>query len=134
MISTYCFYTSKYYGDIIPEPAFEKFASMAEDDVHRFTFDRLKSCRSYGDNVKKAVCAVADINYQIEQTMKNTGSNADGTGKLIKSKSSGNESISYETGRNMITAVLTDVKAQERLKYNAVAKYLAGTGLMYAGV
>lgn len=134
MITTYEFYEGKYYGDIIPVSDFPKYESRAEDDIHRITFGRLKYSTEYGDDVQKAVCALAEVSYQIDQAVKNTGVNADGTGKLVKSKSSGNESISYDIGSNMITAVLTDLKAQERLKYDTAARYLSGTGLLYAGV
>lgn len=134
MITTYDFYKNRYYGDIIPETDFPKFESKAEDDIHRMTFNRLKGCRKYEDNLQKAACEIAEIQYRIDQAIKNTGSNSDGTGKVIKSKASGNESISYDIGNNMITAVLTDIKAQGRLKYDTLSKYLSGTGLLFAGI
>ena len=134
MITTYEFYAGKYYGDIIPDSSFDKYRSHAEDDINKLTFGRLKDLTEYTDKVQKAVCALAEVNYQLDMAMKSTGFNVDGTGKIVKSKSSGNESISFDTGNNMYTAALMDVKAQERIKYDTVSKYLSDTGLLYAGV
>ena len=134
MITSYEFYTSKYFGDIIPETAFNKYESRAEDDLNNLAFCRLKYLPEYTDEIQKAACALAELNYQIDVAMKATGLNEDGSGGMIKSKSSGGESISYDVGNNLIYVVLKDVKAQNKLKYNTAAKYLRGTGLLYAGV
>ena len=134
MITNYEFYTSKYFGDIIPDTAFDRFASRAEDDLHELTFDRLKDTTEYEDKVQKAVCELAEVLYQIDIAMKATMVHEDGNGGVIKSKSSGGESISYDVSSNLIYVVLKDEAAQKKLKYNTVAKYLRGTGLLYAGV
>lgn len=134
MITNYEFYTSKYFGDIIPDNSFDKFASKAEDDLHVLTFDRLKSVTECNEKVQKAVCELAEVLYQIDIAMKATMVHEDGNGGVIKSKSSGGESISYDVSNNLIYAVLKDEAAQKKLKYNTVAKYLRGTGLLYAGV
>lgn len=134
MITNYEFYTSKYFGNIIPDNSFDKFASKAEDDLHELTFDRLKSVTECNEKVQKAVCELAEVLYQIDIAMKATMVHEDGNGGVIKSKSSGGESISYDVSNNLIYAVLKDEAAQKKLKYNTVAKYLRGTGLLYAGV
>ena len=41
-MTTYDFYTGKYYGDIIPEIDFARYESRAVDDLNDFTFGRLK--------------------------------------------------------------------------------------------
>ena len=133
-MTTYEFYTSKYYGDIVPDSCFPKYESKAEDELHVMTFDRLQDKESYDDRVQKAVCALAELLYQIDTAINATGVNGDGTGKLIKSKSSGEESVTYDIGNNLIYSVLSDSNAQQQLKYNTVKKYLCGTGLLYAGV
>lgn len=134
MITTYDFYTTKYYGDIIPKEFFPKFESRAEDSLHMFTGGRLKEISEYDDDVQKAVCALADVEYQIDNAMKHSGVDENGNGKIVKSKSSGNESISYDVGSNMITVVLSDSKAQEKLRLDTVKKYLSETGLLYWGI
>ena len=134
MITSYEFYTSKYFGDIIPDTCFEKQESMAVDDLHELTFNRLKEQEEYAEQVQKAVCALAELNYQIQVATKATMVKENGSGGVIKSKSSGGESVSYDVSNNLIYSVLNDKKAQEKLKYNTVQKYLRGTGLLYAGV
>lgn len=134
MITTFSFYEGKYYGDIIPELNFYKYESKAEDDINRLTNGRLLDLSEYSDAIQKAVCELADVNYQLDMAMNCTGANSDGSGKLVKSKSSGNESISYDTGSNMYMEAAMDIRKQERIKYNVVSKHLSGTGLLYAGV
>nr|DAE13812.1 MAG TPA: Head Tail Connector Protein [Siphoviridae sp. ctLNL10] len=132
-MTTYDFYTGKYYGDIIPEVDFTRYESRAVDDLNDFTFGRLKGKAEYTDKEQKAVCALAEINYQISVAEKATGITASGGG-IIKSMSSGGESVSYDVGNNMIYSVLNSNREQSKLKYNAAARYLRGTGLLYAGV
>lgn len=134
MITNYEFYTQEYFGDIIPDNSFNKFAGRAEEDLHELTFNRLKDTSEYEKKVQKAVCELAEVLYQIDIAMKATMVHEDGNGGVIKSKSSGGESISYDVSNNLIYVVLKDEAAQKKLKYNTVAKYLRGTGLLYAGV
>lgn len=132
-MTTYDFYTGKYYGDIIPEVDFTRYESRAVDDLNDFTFGRLKGKAEYTDEEQKAVCALAEINYQISVAEKATGITASGGG-IIKSMSSGGESVSYDVGNNMIYSVLNSNREQSKLKYNVAARYLRGTGLLYVGV
>ena len=37
----YAFYTNEYYGDVVPETDFPKYADRASDRVDEITFDRL---------------------------------------------------------------------------------------------
>lgn len=134
MIITYAFYTDGYYGDIIPENLFEKYKSRAVDDISTMVSGHIWENEEYEEKKQKAVCALAELLYRIDGAEKQGGVNADGTGKVIKSRTSGNESISYDTGKNMVSAVITDVSACNRLKYETVRTYLSGTGLLYAGV
>ncbi|MBE5877696.1 MAG: hypothetical protein E7290_12515 [Lachnospiraceae bacterium] len=134
MITDYDFYTGKYFGDIIPETSLEKYLSRAEDSLQELTFGRLQDLTEFDENVQKAVCALAEVEYQIDMASKATMLRENGSGGMIKSKSSGGESISYDVGNNLIYSVLNDEKAQGKLKYNTARKYLRGSGLLYAGV
>lgn len=108
--SDYQFYKEKYYGDTVPESDFPKYADRASDRIDMITFDRLVNGFPEEERavtkVKKAVCAVADAIYQIDQiknaSMETVGTvvREDGTvtGKAVSSVSSGSESISYATG------------------------------------
>ena len=103
----YQFYTEKYYGDTVPESDFPKYAERASDRIDAITFDRLVNGFPEEERavtkVKKAVCAVAEVLYQIDQIKKSsmesvgTVTREDGTvvSKAVSSISSGSESISF---------------------------------------
>ena len=102
----YEFYKSKFYGDTVPESDFLKYAERASDRIDQYTFDRLVDGLPENERAKtkvqKAVCAVADEMYKVDQArnslMDNIGTiqREDGTviNKTVSSISSGNESIS----------------------------------------
>ena len=81
--------------------------------------------------LQKAACAIADLLYEIDKATK-TATATDETN--VKSRSSGGESITYGDNKTLVTAVLSDKRAQNRLIYDTAVEYLAGTGLLYAGV
>lgn len=153
----YEFYTSKFFGDTVPESEFPKYAERASDRIDQYTFDRLVD--GLPDNeraktkVQKAVCAVADAIYQIEQIKKasvdatGTIQREDGTvvNKTVSSISSGNESISYATGNNAMgnsiyAQASMDKKVENVLLLNIATEYLSGVTnndgvcLLYAGL
>lgn len=152
----YEFYKSKFYGDTVPESDFLKYAERASDRIDQYTFDRLLGGLPDNERVKtkvqKAVCAVADTMYQIDQIKKasmdtiGTIQKEDGTvvNKAVSSVSSGNESISYATGSNISSNVYTqasmDKKVENALLLNVATEYLAGATndkgicLLYAGL
>ena len=153
----YQFYISKYYGDTVPEPDFQKYADRASDRIDMITYDMLAD--GLPDNersqnkIKKAVCALADAIYQIDQIKKasmetdGTGVREDGivTGKAVSSVSSGSESISYVTGTtgsntDIYSQAAMDKKVENVLLRQIATDYLAGVVdkkgicLLYAGL
>ena len=152
----YEFYKNKFYGDTVPESDFLKYAERASDRIDQYTFDRLVDGLPDNERVKtkvqKAVCAVADTMYQIDQIKKasmdtiGTIQREDGTvvNKAVSSVSSGNESISYSTGSNISGNVYAqasmDKKVENALLLNVATEYLAGATndkgicLLYAGL
>lgn len=152
----YEFYTTKFFGDTVPEGDFPKYSERASDRIDQYTFDRLVD--GLPDNeraktkVQKAVCAVADAIYQIEQIKKasvdatGTIQREDGTvvNKTVSSISAGNESISYATGSNAMgnsvyAQAAMDKKVENVLLLNIATEYLSGVTnndgvcLLYAG-
>ena len=112
----YEFYTTSYFGSVVPEADFPRLAERASDFIDTMTFDRLvdglpKNERSQ-KRIKKAVCSLAELMYQIELAEKNAanaaasgtsttiGSGGSTTG-IVTSVSSGSESISYATPQQM---------------------------------
>ena len=108
----YEFYTTSYFGSVVPEADFPRLAERASDFVDTMTFDRLMDGLPVNERsqkrIKKAVCSLAELMYQIELAEKNaTNAAASGTSTtigsggsttgIVASVSSGSESISYAT-------------------------------------
>lgn len=151
------FYTAKYYGDAVPQESFQKYAERASDRIDQITFDRLVDGFPEDERAKtkvqKAVCAVADAIYQIDQIRKasmetvGTVKREDGTvtGRAVSSVSSGSESISYVTGTSgtnsdIYSQAAMDKKVENLLILQVATDYLAGVMdkkgicLLYAGL
>lgn len=107
----YEFYTTSYFGSVVPETDFPRLAERASDFVDTMTFDRLVDGLPTNERsqkrIKKAVCSLAELMYQIELAEKNAINQASAsvtdtnTGDkptgVVTSVSSGSESISYAT-------------------------------------
>lgn len=108
----YEFYTTSYFGSVVPETDFPRLAEKASDFIDTMTFNRLVDGLPENERsqkrIKKAVCSLAELMYQIELAEKNAtnaavsgtstaiGSGGSTTG-IVTSVSSGSESISYAT-------------------------------------
>lgn len=107
----YEFYTTSYFGSAVPETDFPRLAERASDFIDTMTFNRLVDGLPTNERsqkrVKKAVCSLAELMYQIELSEKNAINQASSnltdtnvgnisTG-VVTSVSSGSESISYAT-------------------------------------
>ena len=153
----YKFYKDKYYGDTVPNSDFPKYEDRASDCINMITFDRLVDGMPDDERsqikIKKAVCALADAIYQIDQIKKasmetvGTVAREDGTvtGKAVSSVSSGSESISYVTGTtgsnsDIYSQAAMDKKVENVLLRQITTDYLAGVVdkkgicLLYAGL
>lgn len=153
----YQFYKEKYYGDTVPKDAFPKYADWASDRIDIITFDRLVDGMPDDERsqtkIKKAVCALADAIYEIDQIKKafmetvGTVVREDGTvtGKAVSSVSSGAESISYVTGTtgsntDIYSQAAMDKKVENVLLQQIATDYLVGVVdkkgicLLYAGL
>lgn len=98
----YEFYKTSFFGATVPESDFMRFSERASDFIDMMTFDRLAdglpSDERHQKRIKKAVCTLADLMYQIDLAQKNAIAAASGTSTgVITSKSAGSESISYAT-------------------------------------
>ena len=107
----YEFYTTSYFGSVVPEAGFPRLAERASDFVDTMTFDRLVDGLPTNERsqkrIKKAVCSLAELMYQIELAEKNAINQAStnltdtNVGNIkagvVTSVSSGSESISYAT-------------------------------------
>lgn len=132
-LATYKFYKETYYGDTIEESAFPKWLSKATDKLMLLTYGNIteETRQEYDIRIQKSVCALMDLLFEIDKATKTATAKDDSN---VKSKSSGGESVTFGDGQTLVTKVLSDKKAQDRLAYDTVKEYLFGTGLLYAGV
>lgn len=132
-LTTYEFYKNTYYGEVIEESAFPKWLSRATDKLHYLTYGNIteEAYAEYDMQIQKASCALMDMMCQLDVAAKQATAKDETN---VKSKSSGSESITFGDKDTLVTKVLADKGAQDRLLQDVIAEYLADTGLMYAGV
>lgn len=159
----YDFYTESYYGNVVPEADFDRLAARASDFIDTLTFDNLvdglPADKRSQKRIKKAVCSLAELMYQIELAEKNainqasasaTGTNTgDKSTGIVTSVSSGSESISYATPQQIgasakewsaVYAAAGDVQKTNDLLLKTALPLLMGVRtddgipVLYAGV
>mgnify|MGYP004433580133 CR=1 FL=1 len=159
----YEFYTTSYFGSVVPETDFPRLAERASDFVDTMTFDRLVDGLPENERsqkrIKKAVCSLTELMYQIELAEKNAINQASAnvtdinagnisTG-IVTSVSSGSESISYATPQQIgasakewsaVYAAAGDVQKTNDLLLKTALPLLMGVRMddgipiLYAGV
>lgn len=145
----YKFYTES-FGNVVPEANFPRLAERASDFVDTMTFDRLVDGLPTNERsqkrIKKAVCSLTELMYQIELAEKNAtnaavsgtstaiGAGGSTTG-IVTSVSSGSESISYATPQqkasgakewSVVYAVAGDIQKTNNLLYKTALPLLMG--------
>ena len=127
MYADYEFYTNEYLGNKITAEDFPRLALRASDFLDFATgnkmIDNLPSDTASLNKIKKACCAVADE----MSDMSKAGSSAEATGTgggIIKSLSSGGESITYELTA-AAKAAAAGSEAVQRHLYGIAKSYLS---------
>lgn len=160
----YEFYKTSFFGNVVPESDFNRFSERASDFIDMLTFDRLVDGLPTNERsqkrIKKAVCSLAELMYQIELAEKNAinaaasgasttiGSGGSTTG-IVTSVSSGSESISYATPQQIgasakewsaVYAAAGDIQKTNDLLLKTALPLLMGVRtddgipILYAGV
>ena len=160
----YDFYTTSYFGSVVPETDFPRLAERASNFIDVMTFDRLVDGLPTNERsqkrIRKAVCSLAELMYQIELAEKNAanaaasgtsttiGTGGSATG-IVTSVSSGSESISYATPQQIgasakewsaVYAAAGDVQKTNDLLLKTALPLLMGVRtddgipVLYAGV
>lgn len=150
----YTFYTDRYFGNIIPEADFPRLSERASEEIDNLTNKRLRKWmpEDEGDaaDVQKAVCALAESLYYSE-TLVSAGmagiggiTLADGTiqGKVISSRSSGSESMSFSTGGVSASSLEgNEIQKMQERKMRKAKKLLfgiqyknCGYNLLFSGI
>lgn len=135
--TTYEFYTNE-YGGTIEEADFKRLLSKAEYRLNYITSDMINdehmSDKHYNKAVQMSECTILDILYNLDMAGNKSGISEDGKGKIIKSVSSGSESISYDTGNDIYSKMLGSLYEQNIYMRNEIKIYLADTGLLCCGM
>lgn len=144
----YKFYKTKYFGDVIDERQAEKWLSLASDELDALTFGRLinnfPNNEKHAEKVKKAVCAVAEALFRMDEQRQASLAQKGEDGKYhgaVTSISSGRESVSFATSNNTSAYALAVSSNNEQIKLlrGIAEKYISsipdstGVNLMYAG-
>lgn len=153
MYADYTYYTIEYGGKMSADD-FKRFGRRAERRIDSITGGKLQFAFPNKERaieaVKDCVCELADFLWQIDSynnaAMESVGTVAqsDGTvkGKVVKSITSGSESISYSADSSMSTAVMEaakDKKVADTMIYGIVQDNLGGVpdsngvNLLFAG-
>lgn len=121
--ATYDYYRQEYYGEAIPDKAFQKVIAKASRYIDQFTFGRITE-----ENVNKfsslsaCACDMAEVIYKMYGT--------DGISREKKSENTDGYSVSY------VTEGADGKIAEDTLKkklYAIAETYLMTTGLLYLG-
>lgn len=158
----YKFYTES-FGNVVPEADFPRLAERASDFIDTMTFDRLVDGLPNNERsqkrIKKAVCSLAELMYQVELAEKNATNQASAnltntnvgniSAGVVTSVSSGSESISYATPQQIgasakewsaVYAAVGDVQKTNDLLLKTALPFLMGVRtddgipVLYAGV
>ena len=157
----YKFYTES-FGNVVPEADFPRLAERASDFIDLITHGRLvnglPTNEYFQKRIKKAVCSLAEILYQIELAEKNAISQASAsatnigvggeTTGVVTSVDSGSESISFATPQQIgasakewsaVYAAAGDVQKTDILLQSKAKEFLTGVTtddgvyLLYSG-
>lgn len=145
------FYTSSYHGEKLTAENADRWLERASDELDAFTFGRLidafPEVEAHVVKVKKAVCAIADALFCIDEQKKAVSAHQADDGSYrgaVASITSGKESVSYAVGSSTsisaYAAAAASREAQTSLLSGIAATYLAripdanGVFLLYAGV
>ncbi len=109
----YEYYKESFYGSKIPENAFPRYEMRAEAFLHRITFGRVERLPEIPDEVKNAICAMAECSFREDK--KTPG---------VKSENIDGYSVSFGNS--------TEVSRNTEL-YGIAKTYLSTTGLLFRG-
>lgn len=128
MIADYQFYQDEYFGDILTQEEFDKYATRADSYLEQLTMGRYDD-PALPEEVIKAVkmaeCAIAEqCAMEAKQSLAIYESMGAGT---LASESVGAHSVSYRSGAEIKQASAAEIQA-------LVNRYLGMTGLLYRGI
>lgn len=121
MYATYQYYTDEYYGNVISNEDWNRYATRASDYINYITGGKAAVYDDVNNLLAKACCAVADqiaVSEAISSSMSVAG---------LASETVGSHSVTYRSE--------TEIQASMQAgMLNAAQTYLFQTGLLYRGV
>lgn len=146
----YQFYTESFFGSDLTSANAPRWLEMASDEIDALTFGRLTFAmpthEAHVAKVKKAVCAVAEALFHIDEQQRAAAAHKAEDGSYrgaVASISSGRESISFSmngAAASSVAAAAASEAERAKLIGSIVSRYLAnipdanGINLLYAGV
>lgn len=127
MYADYTYYTETFFGDLIEEEKFPKYATAASDFIDYYTMGKAANNADL-PQVKKCCCALAEQYAHIEAVKSAAAAKVSNEG-IIASESVGSHSRSFRSGADGTEAV----KAETTELANIARRYLMPTGLLYRG-
>ena len=121
MYADYNYYTTVFYGTILTQEQFPKYATAASDFIDYITYGKAAANADL-PAVKKCCCALADQYVAIQ----NAQARAAASSGEIQSESVGSHSRTFRSGAEIIQAAEAGLGAIAR-------RYLLPTGLLYRG-
>lgn len=119
----YEYYKTKYYGSLIPEEEFDRYAAQASRQIDLITAGRASAYKDTANMVKNAACNGAEILYRFDQEQKIANKNAGKSSETVQNYSVSyrdmSESLSYESVQKSVN--------------QALYSDLSVTGLLYRG-
>lgn len=127
MYANFDYYTEKFYGVMIPEDQYNRYAMEATDFIDYFTMGKAKNSAELPE-VMKCCCALAEQYMTIDATRRAASAKVTDEG-IIASESVGSHSRSFRNGAEGAQAV----EAANKELANIARRYLMPTGLLYRG-
>lgn len=141
--TTYEFYDNEYGGSSIPEEEFLKLSNKASRLVDCYTSRRLVIAYPKEPQndfaIQQCICELAELQQEI-QAAKQATTIKDGKMDLIKSISSGSESITYATTESQYVKAAMDDSIKIQMEQTIINSNLAGVtdangiNLLYRGL
>lgn len=137
MIVDYNYYENIFAGDKIPADIFERMSARAESELNKLIlYKNYSNYRGvdYTEQVKLAICSIADVLYEVYQRDKILSNLLDGKTKIVSSEKIGDYSRNFEnlTPKELMEQNSTGVIS--RKIYEEASIYLLSTGLLNRGV
>ena len=127
MYADFTYYQETFYGNVIEETDWDRYATRASDFIDYFTWNKAKDNAEL-PAVKKCCCALAE-QYKSIEAMKIAAAAKVTEDGIIASESVGSHSRSFRNGTEGAQAV--DAAVAELA--NIARRYLLTTGLLYRG-